>query len=167
MKKLSLAILLLATTVAFVSCGKSGDGRMMEEKEIVLSGEGLNIQNPWAKEVPEVQPQSAAFLEIHNAGDADDVLLSAESDVSEVTELHTMIYEGDMMKMRKVEKIDVPAGKVTQLKPGGLHIMLIKLTKPLVAGDTVNLTLNFEKKGEVKLSIPVKKHEMKMMHDHH
>jgi copper(I)-binding protein len=66
------------------------------------------------------------------------------------------VEENGMMMMRKVEAIDVPAGGEVMLKPGGLHLMFIGLAKPLVEGETVAVTLVFEKAGEVALSLPIK-----------
>jgi len=63
--------------------------------------------------------------------------------------------EGDVMKMREVEAIELPAGKTVELKPGGLHIMLMGLKAPLKAGSSVPLTLKFEKAGEVSVKLTV------------
>ncbi|HQV56683.1 MAG TPA: copper chaperone PCu(A)C [Ilumatobacteraceae bacterium] len=58
--------------------------------------------------------------------------------------------------MRKIDSLDIPAGTAVELKPGGYHVMLIGLVKPLVAGSNVELTLTFEKAGDVKVTVPVR-----------
>lgn len=122
----------------------------------------LEVEEAWARAVPESMTMSAAYMKIVNGTGEDDSLISASSDVSEVTELHEMAMVDETMKMRQVEKMDVPAGQTLELKPGGLHVMLIDLKGPLSEGQTVSLTLNFEKAGEIKIKAPVKKSEMKM-----
>jgi copper(I)-binding protein len=69
--------------------------------------------------------------------------------------LHTTIKEGDVMRMRQVQSIDVPAGGSTELRPGGLHVMLIGLAQPLVQGTKIPLTLSFERAGTVTVEVMV------------
>jgi copper(I)-binding protein len=76
--------------------------------------------------------------------------------VAEVVELHTHVMDGTIMRMRKVDAIDVTGGSTTELKPGGLHVMLIGLKAPLKAGEKFPLTLKFERAGEVKLDVEVR-----------
>jgi copper(I)-binding protein len=70
--------------------------------------------------------------------------------------------EEGMMRMRKVDKIELPAGEVISLKPGGLHVMLIGLKQKLVPGGTIGITLNFDDGSELKLDAPVRKLRMQM-----
>jgi copper(I)-binding protein len=88
-------------------------------------------------------------------GGAPDKLLGASSEVAGRVELHTMEMEGDVMRMREVGTIEVPAGKTVELKPGGLHIMFMDLKKPLANGSSFPLTLRFEKAGEMKINVQV------------
>lgn len=87
---------------------------------------------------------SAAYLHITNYGDQDDALLSVTTEFAPMSELHTMQMDGDVMRMRAVERIDLPAGETVTLRPGGLHIMLMGLSAPLVEGEYLTLTLTFE-----------------------
>jgi hypothetical protein len=98
---------------------------------------------------------SAAYMTLVNGSDTADALVSAATDAAEVVELHTVIMEENVMRMRPVEQIDVPANGETELRPGGFHIMLIGLQRDLNEGDTVNLTLTFANAGDVTLSAPV------------
>ena len=94
-------------------------------------------------------------MTIHNTGAEADRLIRAESPVSERVELHTHLQENGVMRMREVEAIDLPAGAATELKPGGLHVMFMGLKEPLVAGQTIPLTLHFETAGTLALTLPV------------
>ena len=117
----------------------------------------------------------AAFLQIANKG-ADDVLLSGSSPAASKVEIHTMSMDGNVMKMRALDQLELKAGQKLEMKPGsGVHIMLIGLKKPLAAGDKFPLTLNFRKAGKVdatvevaEMGMPVKKGEGEMHdHEHH
>lgn len=102
-----------------------------------------------AFETSEGMKNGAVFLTLKNSGDKGDALISASSDIAARTELHEMSEESGIMKMRKVEKIDIAADEAVELKSGGYHIMLMDLKKPLKAGDSFPLTLTFES-GEKK-----------------
>ena len=117
---------------------------------------------------------SAAFLQIENKGKADDALLSATSPAAERVEIHSMNMDGNVMKMRAVDSVDIKAGSKIEMKPGqGYHLMLMNLKKPLKAGEKFPLTLTFRKAGKVQLNVDVV--EMSMpgkaaggdMHEHH
>lgn len=99
---------------------------------------------------------SAAYMILTNTGDQPARLLRARSDVAESVELHQSQTEGGVTSMKPVEAIDIPAHGQTELKPGGLHIMLIGLKRELKVGDTVQLTLEFEKAGELLVSAEVR-----------
>jgi copper(I)-binding protein len=115
----------------------------------------LSLSDAWARATAPGQTSGAAYLKIRNAG-ATDKLVAASAPVADVVELHTHVMDGSTMRMRKVEAIDVTGGATTELKPGGLHVMLIGLKAPLKAGETFPLTLRFERAGEVKLDVPVR-----------
>ena len=114
----------------------------------------INIAHPYARATSSGQPMGGGFLKLENSG-ADDTLLSASAEVAKAVELHLMSMEGDVMRMRQVERIALPAGKTVELKPGGLHIMLMGLKAPLKVGDSFPLKLKFEKAGEVTVSMTV------------
>lgn len=99
----------------------------------------------------------AAFMVIENSGDADDRLISARSEAAARVELHTHRESGDgVMKMVHVEEgFAIPAGGTHMLKRGGDHVMFMGLTQPFEQGNTVSVTLVFEKAGEKTVEIPV------------
>ena len=95
-------------------------------------------------------------MQLMNEGGSDDILLSAETDVAEVVELHETKMDGDVMKMSQVPNVKVPAGDSAMLEPGGLHLMLIKLKQELVPGEKITLTLNFEKSGSMTTEVEIR-----------
>ena len=136
----------------------------------------VSVENPFAREVPPGAPASASFMKITNDSGTDINIIEADSAVSKVVELHTHTNDNGVMRMRKIPQITVPANGSTELKPGGLHIMLIGPHEPLKMGQTVNVTLKFEDGSSKEVSMPVKslkgmgmmKHKMEkqMNHDH-
>jgi copper(I)-binding protein len=102
-----------------------------------------------------------------NTGQETDRLLSASGDVANTIELHTHLLENNVMKMRKIDAIEVAPGEPTMLRPGGLHIMLIGLKKPLAAGQTFPLTLKFEKAGETSVQVTVRDKDAGAMPNSH
>lgn len=117
----------------------------------------ISIQDAYVRAVPPGQANSAAFMVITNEGEQDRALVAAASDVAEAVELHTHTMDDGVMRMRQVERIALPAGETVTLEPGGLHVMLIGLTKDLKPGDSVALTLSFDDGSEQSLTLPVKK----------
>lgn len=104
----------------------------------------------------EMAVAGAAFFTIHNAGPDDDRLIAAETDAAKRVELHTHLADGEVMRMRAVEGgLAVPADGVRRLESGGDHVMLMGLAAPLGEGDTLRLTLIFEKAGELVVGLPV------------
>jgi hypothetical protein len=100
---------------------------------------------------------SAAYMVIRNTGSAPDKLIAARSDVAKTVEIHTVIEENGMMQMRPVEGgIEIPAGGEVELKPGGYHVMLIGLTRDMNAGETVQITLQFETAGEIPITAEIR-----------
>ena len=114
----------------------------------------IAIGHPYARATVAGQPAGGGYLKLENKGDADR-LLSASAGVAGSVELHTMSMDGDVMRMRQVDSIALPAGKTVELKPGGLHIMFMGLKAPLKAGDSFPMKLKFEKAGEVTVDVKV------------
>ena len=102
---------------------------------VMASSGGLRVEQAWARATPAVAPVAGGFLIIANDGGKDDRLLRVESDIAQRVEIHQMRNDAGVMRMRQVDGIDVPAGAPVELKPGGLHLMLMELKTPLKAGD--------------------------------
>ena len=114
------------------------------------------IRDGWVQEGPPSQTITAAFMVIENHTGAAISLRSASTDVAQVVELHKMELTDGMMKMRKVELIDIPAGGTVELKPGGYHLMVIGLKKELKDGDKVTIALQFSADITKTITIPVR-----------
>lgn len=112
----------------------------------VLAGAADNVavQDPYVRLAPPNAPATGAFMVIKNNGDKDIKVVKAANPVSKVTELHTHLNEGGVMRMRPVQGIDIKAKAEAVLKPGGLHVMLIDLKAPMKEGDVVPITLTFD-----------------------
>jgi len=117
----------------------------------------LKIVRPWARETARMARAGGAFMTIENTGGAPDRLLKAASPVAARTEVHTVIQDGDVMRMREVPALDLAPKSKVELKPGGYHVMLMDLKAPLKAGDRFPLTLTFEKAGTITVDITVEK----------
>jgi periplasmic copper chaperone A len=118
---------------------------------------GLDISQLTIMPTRPGQPNGAAFLSIANQGKAADQLIgfSVAPQVAQRGELHTMKHENGMMMMREVSGFGLPAGQTMTLKPGGDHLMLIGIQKPLEAGQKIPATLVFEKAGKVNVIFTV------------
>lgn len=112
------------------------------------------VEKAWARPTVAGQAGGGGFLTISGGATADR-LLSASAGIAKAVEIHKMEMDGNVMRMRPVDAIDVPAGGTVELKPGGLHIMFVGLNKTLKAGDRFPLTLKFEKAGEQKVDVLV------------
>jgi copper(I)-binding protein len=99
---------------------------------------------------------SAAYMTIRNTGSSADRLLKAASDAATTVELHNNTNTNGVMSMGDVQAVDVAAGSTVEFKPEGLHMMLVGLKHDLKAGDTVALSLQFEKAGTVKVNVTVR-----------
>lgn len=114
----------------------------------------LRIDHPWARASAGPARNGAAFFTVENSGEVDR-LVAVSSDISQRVELHTHRMEGNVMQMRPVEAIEVPAHGTATLQPGGFHVMLIGLAQPLKEGDRFPLTLTFERAGTVTVEVKV------------
>jgi copper(I)-binding protein len=113
----------------------------------------VKIEGAWARPTVPGQQAGGGFMTLHSA--AADRLLGGTTPAAERLELHTMAMEGDVMRMRQIDRIEMPAGQRVELKPGGLHVMFIGLKQPLAVGSKVPVTLKFEKAGELKIEMTV------------
>jgi periplasmic copper chaperone A len=125
----------------------------------------VRIEDPYARAVPPGQPNSAVFMVIENRGPTPVAVVAAESPAAATVELHTHRMADGMMQMRRIERIELPAGESVALAPGGLHVMLIGLTEPLAPGMDVPLTLLFDDGTRAEVTAPVRQVQP-MMHGH-
>jgi copper(I)-binding protein len=116
----------------------------------------LEISQPWARATASTAPTGGGFLSVTNKGPAADRLVAVKSTAAELAQIHEMKMDGNIMRMRELEKgIEIPAGATVTLAPGGNHLMLIGLKKPLEKDTRVPVTLVFEKAGSIDVELAV------------
>ena len=112
------------------------------------------VSGAWARATVPQQKATGAFLRMD--ANAASRLIGVTSPAAARVEMHEMSMDGDVMKMREVSAIELPAGKTVELKPGAYHLMLMDLKKPITAGEAVPLTLTFEAKGGKRQVVEIK-----------
>ena len=117
----------------------------------------VTVDAAWSRATVATTPVGVAYLTITNKAQDGDILVSASFAGAGRVELHEHIKLGDVMQMRRVKVIAVPAGQTVKLQPSGLHLMLMELKEPLKAGSKIPLVLKFERAGEVKVEAEVRK----------
>ena len=133
----------------------------------VIKFNQLVIENPWIKESPLNHPVTGAYLTISNLGKVQDVLINVSADFAMKSEIHEMKMEGDVMNMISLENgLIIPAGGKIHLKPGGYHLMFIRLKQKMTAMDVHKITLTFKNSGPIIIPIPVYKMKHKKKHNH-
>ena len=116
----------------------------------------LTLSNLWARATPPKAPAGGGFLTITNNGNEQDTLTAVSTPAAEISQLHKMEVVNGIMKMREVEGgIKIPAGGTVMLKPGGFHLMFIKLKHDLKQGETLPVTLTFAKAGTVDVTLAI------------
>jgi hypothetical protein len=113
----------------------------------------VSISSPWARSTVPGQMGTGAFMTIVSKEGAR--LLGAASPVAGVVELHEMAMDNNVMKMRAIPGLELPAGREVQLKPGGYHVMLLDLKRPLKAGEKVQIELRLETRDGKRVTQPV------------
>lgn len=116
----------------------------------------LVIDSVFARATVPGQPVGVVYFTVRNSGTSPDRLLSASSPIASHVTLHSTVMMQGMSSMHHLEAFDIPAGGVLELRPGGFHLMLDDLKAPLKQGGLIALKLNFEKSGEVDVSVPVR-----------
>lgn len=114
----------------------------------------VTVKDAWVRATVAQQKATGAFMQLQSAQDAK--LVSVQSHVAGVVEVHEMAMDGGVMKMRAVPSLALPAGKAVELKPGGYHVMLMDLKGQVKDGDTVPVTLVVEDKDGKRQNIEIK-----------
>ncbi len=116
----------------------------------------IHIAQPWSRATPKGATSGAGYMTITNKGTTPDRVSCVSSDVSAQCQIHSMTMEGGVMKMRPVEGgLEIKPSETVTLKPSGFHVMLVSLKHPLETGQTVKVTLKFDKAGTVDVEYPV------------
>ena len=128
-------------------------GLKMAMTAIVVQSE-VTIKDAWVRATVPQQMATGAFFQIQSSKDVR--LVSVQTPAAGIAEIHEMKMENNVMKMRSVEYLDLTAGKMVELKPGGFHLMLMDLKVQVKAGDVIPLTLIVEGKDKKRETIEVK-----------
>jgi copper(I)-binding protein len=111
------------------------------------------VEGAWARATPPSAKTGAVYLTL--TADSVDRLIGAQSPAAREVQIHTHVSEGGMSRMMQLPELALPAGEGMRLEPGGLHLMLIDLARPLVAGEQIELRLTLADAGAVELIVPV------------
>jgi copper(I)-binding protein len=135
--------LILLAAALLVSCSKSG------------GSSDLRISDAWARETMAGHSTTAAYMTIANHGTATDELVSVAAPTPAMAMIHSSTNDYGITRMRLVTELPIPAGGTVALKPGGEHVMVMRLQRPLKPGHTLRLTLRFRRSGELPVDVPV------------
>ena len=140
-----IALVLILATVMLSACQQS-------------SGPKIITSGAWSRSSPKMANAGALYVVIENQGNQVDRLIGASSAAAKTAEVHESYMDNNgVMGMRPLEGgLEIPAGGKVELKPGGYHIMLIDLVKPLEVGTKIAVTLKFEKSGEIALEAEIR-----------
>ncbi len=122
----------------------------------VYSQPDIQIKDPWIRAVPPTMNMTAGYMVILNRGNEDDYLIAVKSNISKMADLHATVEENNVVKMKHIKKLKIPAGSKVELKPGGYHIMFMKLKEKLLPGKKFKITVIFEKSGKKVVEAEVK-----------
>ncbi len=114
----------------------------------------VSVSSAWVRATVPGQTTSGAFMELKSPSGA--ILIGVESPGAGIAEIHEMKMEGDVMRMRAVSRVELPAGKSVELKPGGYHVMLMQLKKPLKAGGILPIRLRVETRDKAVVTVEVR-----------
>lgn len=114
----------------------------------------VTAKDAWVRGTVPAQTSTGAFVTLTSTTDAK--VVGVASPIAKMVEIHESMTMGGVNHMHEVESVALPAGKAVQLKPGGHHVMLMGLAKPLKAGETVALTFTIEERGGKRTRLEVK-----------
>ncbi len=120
----------------------------------IAAAADLEVANPWVRGTVPAQKATGAFMQLSSKGGVS--LVGVGSPAANIVEIHEMVMDNNVMKMRAVPRLEVEAGKVLELKPGSYHVMLIDLKKPLGKGEIVPITLLVEGKDKKLETVEIK-----------
>jgi copper(I)-binding protein len=114
----------------------------------------VSVKDAWIRATVPQQKATGAFFQIQSSENAR--LVAVQTSAAGIAEIHEMKMDNNIMKMRQLESLDLPAGKTVELKPGSFHLMLMDLKKQIKPGDVIPMTLTIEAKEKKQVTIEVK-----------
>src|SRR5690606_31315676 len=151
-------IVLAAAVLILAACQPAADGAAAgaaPETSAETPAATLRIGDGWVRASLGRNPHTGGYLPVANPGPEADRLTGAACACAARVELHTVSTDGGVMRMNAVEAMEVPAGGTLTLAPGGDHLMFLDLVAPLADGQSVEVTLTFERAGEMTVQLPV------------
>ena len=121
------------------------------------AGAGLTVENSWAAPTPAGVDVAAGYMTLSNPSNTADHLLRATSPRAERVEVHEMSMDGAVMRMRQIERLEIPAQGDVRLAPGGNHLMFFGVSEPFVQGQEIPVRLVFEHAGAIDVTLPVRR----------
>jgi copper(I)-binding protein len=115
------------------------------------------VEDAWAPPTPGASKTAAVYFTVVNRGTTPDRIVGAETTAAQRADMHTTIRDGDVMRMRHVVSVDIPAGGKAVFAPNGFHVMLTGLASPLKMGDAIPITLKFAEAGDVSVVATVRR----------
>jgi hypothetical protein len=115
----------------------------------------IQVRHPWSRATAPGAKVAVGYMEIRNTGAQPDRLIAASTPVAKRVEMHVTQREGEIMRMRQVKDFEIPARERITLRPGGSHLMLVDITRPLKKGERFPVTLRFERAGELQIEVEV------------
>lgn len=155
----------LLNTIPVAQSGDNDNDHSKKMADIVVLGD-LTLSGHWTRAMLPGQKAGGGYITIVNNGGEDDRLIAVSTPGAGHSEIHEMAVIDDVMKMRELaEGLPLPAGETVELKPGGYHLMFMRVEEPFKEGDMLPVVLTFEKAGDVELVLPVMPANTKSM-DH-
>ncbi|HEX5766752.1 MAG TPA: copper chaperone PCu(A)C [Burkholderiales bacterium] len=115
----------------------------------------IEVREAWSRATPPGAKLGVAYMEIRNRGPQAERLIAASTPLARSVEMHVTQRDGEVMKMRQVQGFDIPARERITLRPGGSHLMLVDIAKPLEKGERFRMRLRFERAGEMEIELQV------------
>jgi copper(I)-binding protein len=115
------------------------------------------VEQPWARATPRRATTGVAYMALINNGTAADRLTGATTPVADKVQFHQETEENGVSHMRQVQTVEIKPGAKVIFKPGEMHMMLVGLKQPLIEGQSLSLTLQFEKAGNIEATLPIEK----------
>jgi periplasmic copper chaperone A len=152
-----IAALFLTAVTLVTGYAQSTDDAAGAQPFVPVAAADIEVTAGFARAMLPGQPSGGGFVTILNRGAIPDRLVATSSPAAGKVEIHSMEIKDGVMVMRPVAGgLEIPAGATVEMKPGGLHLMLMQVENPFAAGTTVPLTLEFETAGKIEIALPVR-----------
>lgn len=159
-----MRLLAAALLIGLAACGPSSETVQPAQHDAVAE---LRIEDAWAAPTPGGVEVAAGYFTAINGTVEDDALIGASSPRAARVEVHETVMQDGVMQMRPMTRAPIPAGQSLELAPGGRHLMFFEVDQPFTEGETISVSLSFERAGEVVVSFPVRRRGAQAAHDSH